>query len=117
MNSHMIITLNLKDGSILLNEYVLNALDWPKQIQILINQAEKKLVLRPCTVEDLGAVVIPNGRIEPCEISARLFLKRIRELVGWEDKLPRACSGEYIPANHAVLFRLEEAQLLDLVQE
>ena len=40
MNSKIFITLNLLDNSILLNEGVLNALDWPRQVQLLINNDE-----------------------------------------------------------------------------
>lgn len=116
MNTQMIMTLNLKDGSILLSRGVLNALDCPKQVQIRINPAEKKLMLRACTVEDRDAVVVPNDQTEAVEISARVFLKKIRELVGWEDKLPRACCGEYLPAHQAVIFNLEDAQPLEFVQ-
>ena len=36
MNSPIILTLNLQDDSILLNEGVLNALDWPRQVQLLM---------------------------------------------------------------------------------
>ena len=116
MNTQLIMTLNFRDGSILLNEGVLAALDRPKQVQIMINQAQKKLMLRTCTVEDRDAVVVPDGQTEPFEISARVFLKKIRELVGWEGKLPRACCGEYLPAHQAVIFNLEDAQPLELVQ-
>ena len=37
MSSNIILTLNLEEDSILLNEGILNALDWPRQIQLLIN--------------------------------------------------------------------------------
>ena len=116
MNTRMIMTLNFRDGSILLNEGVLTALDWPKQVQIMINPTEKKLMLRACTVEDRDAVVVPNDQTEAVEISARVFLKKIRELVGWEGKLPRACCGEYLSAHQAVIFSLEDAQPLELMQ-
>ena len=89
MNTQMFMTLNLKDGSILLSKGVLNALDWPRQVQMMVNPSEKKLMLRACTVEDRDAVVVPDGQTEPFEISARLFMKKIREMVGWEDKLLR----------------------------
>ena len=116
MSSQMIMTLNLADESILLNKGVLEALDWPRQIQILINREEKMLLLRACSMEDRQAVVVPEGCPAPFEISARVFLKRIRQLVGWTDKLPRFCYGEYLPAHQAVRFSLENAQTLEVVQ-
>ena len=41
MSDQIILTLNLTEDSILLNEGLLNALDWPRQIQIMINKTEK----------------------------------------------------------------------------
>ena len=96
--NQMIMTLNLADESILLNKGVLEALDWPRQIQLLINKEEKMLLLRACTMEDTQAVVVPEEPEASFEISARAFLKRIRQLVGWADKQPRLCYGEYLPA-------------------
>ena len=58
MSSNIILTLNLEEDSILLNEGILNALDWPRQIQLLINPETKQLVLRACSVGAAQAVVI-----------------------------------------------------------
>ena len=44
--NQMIMTLNLADESILLNKGVLEALDWPRQIQLLINKDEKAMKSR-----------------------------------------------------------------------
>ena len=114
--NQMIMTLNLADESILLNKGVLEALDWPRQIQLLINKDEKMLLLRACSMEDQQALVVPEESAAPFEISARAFLKRIRQLVGWTDKQPRLCYGEYLPTHQAIRFHLENAQPLELVQ-
>ena len=116
MNSPIILTLNLPEGSLLLNEGILDALDWPRQIQILINEEEKMLLLRACTIDDLQAVVIPEERIVQCEISGRSLLRKIRHAVGWPDNRPRMCYGEYLPAHQAVRFNLLEAQTLEVRQ-
>ena len=114
MNNQIIMTLNMTEDSILLNESVLSALDWPRQVQILINRDEKMLLLRACTVDDLQAVVVPEERALQVEISGRSFLKKIRKLVGWNDDRPRLCCGEYLPAHQAIRFRLAEAQPIDI---
>ena len=114
MSSNIILTLNLEEDSILLNEGILNALDWPRQIQLLINTETKQLVLRACTVEDAHAVVIEADNTQQCEISGRRLLKKISHLVGWEDKQPRMCRGEYLPAHQAVRFNLADAETLEL---
>ena len=114
MDSPIILTLNLLEDSILLNEGVLDALDWPRQVQIMINQDAKMLLLRACTIKDKQAVVIPDERVEQFEISGRYLLKQIRRLVGWEDDSPRMCYGEYLPTHQAIRFNLMEAEPIEL---
>ena len=115
MNTPIILTLNLSEDSILLNEGILDALDWPRLVQILVNKDEKKLLLRACTVDDQEAVVVPEERTQQFEISCRSFLKRVRQSVGWDDNHPRMCYGEYLPTHQAILFRLEDAMPLELI--
>ncbi len=117
MNPNIIMTLNLAGGSILLNEGVLNALDRPKQVQILVNKDEKKLMLRACTIDDLQAVVVPEDSTMQVEISGRTLLQRLRQQVGWEDDRPRMCMGEYIHAHQAICFDLAGAQVLDVTPQ
>ena len=113
MNTPIILTLNLTEDSILLNESVLEALDWPRHVQIMINKEKKKLLLRACTVDDLQAVVLPEERTLCCEISGRSLLRKIKQMVGWEDNRPRVCSGEYLPTHQAIRFNLTEAEPVD----
>ena len=115
--SEPIITLNLEDDTILLNEGVLEALDRPHQVQVLVNMDEKALMLRACTVDDQQAVVIPEENTTQFEISARYFLHKIRILAGWADSRPRMCYGEYLPSHQAVIFDLTAAETLDVEQE
>ena len=117
MNKPIIVTLNLQEETILLNDGVLDALDHPRQVQILVNKEEKKLMLRACTVDDLEAVVVPEERTLQFEISCRSFLKRVRQMVKWEDNCPKMCYGEYLPAHQAILFSLKDAVPVDLVTQ
>ena len=110
----LLMTLNLREDSILLNDSVLNALDHPRQVQILLHKDEKMLLLRACTVDDLQAVVVPESETAMIEISGRSLLKKIRRMVGWEDDLPRLCPGEYLPAHQAIRFSLAEARPVDI---
>lgn len=92
MNSNIILTLNLEEDSILLNEGILTALDWPRQVQLLINPETKQLVLRACTVGDTQAVVIEADEAQQCEISGRSLLKKSATLsVGRIND--RGCAG------------------------
>ena len=117
MNTPILLTLNLLEDSILLNEGVLDALDWPRQVQIMINKDEKMLLLRACTIDDQQAVVVPEERTVQFEISGRSLLRKIRHLVGWEDDRPRLCDGEYLPAHQAIRFSLADAQPIDIDQQ
>lgn len=117
MSQQIILTLNLMEDSILLNEGVLNALDWPRQVQILVNKEDKMLLLRACTIDDQQAVVIPEGHTAQFEISGRSFIRGIKLMLDWEDDRPRMCYGEYLPAHQAILFDLKDAQALDVEQQ
>lgn len=117
MSSSIILTLNLIDDSILLNEGILDALDRPRQVQIMINSEEKMLLLRACTIDDEQALVVPSEHVSQFEISGRSLLKRIRHMVGWEDNQPRMCYGEYLPAHQAIRFNLQEAEPLEWEQQ
>lgn len=114
MNKEILLTMDQWEGSILLNEGVLDALDWPKHIQIYINQNEKMLLLKACSVDDQQAVVMPQEHTMQFEISGRSLLKKIRHLVGWTDALPRVCRGEYLPSHQAVRFHLTEAEPVEM---
>ena len=48
----MILTLDLKHDLFVLDEATLDALGRPKQVQLLINTQQRKLVLRACSAED-----------------------------------------------------------------
>ncbi len=117
MNTPIILTLNLLEDSIMLNEGVLDALDWPRQVQIMINKDEKMLLLRACTIDDQQAVVVPEERTVQFEISGRSLLRKIRQMVGWDDDCPRLCYGEYLPAHQAIRFNLMEAEPVDMDQQ
>ena len=116
MSAPIIMTLNLMEDSILLNEGVIAALDRPRQVQILINSDEKALLLRACTVDDLQAVVMPEENTVQCEISGRSLLKKIKKLTGWKDDAPRLCYGTYLPTHQAILFKLTDAERIDTEQ-
>lgn len=114
MMEPLMITMSLQDDSILLNTAILDALERPRQVQILMNDEARMLVLRACTMDDQQAVVIPGEKVMQFEISGRSLLKRIRKLTGWTDDCSRTIVGEYLPAHQAVRFNLMEAQTLPL---
>ena len=108
------LTLCLEEGSILFNKAVLDTLDHPKQVQMLINEERQMLLVQACTVDDREAIVIPAVTKSEFEMSGHSLLKRIRRLTGWTDEIPRTVFGTYIPSHNAIVFDLMTAQPADL---
>ena len=113
MNNELLLTLNFRDETIMLNEEILNALGRPKQVQIMINSETKRLAMCPCDLDSEEAVVMPTGNVQQFEIGGRSVLRRIRKAAGWKSDLPRICFGEEIPEHRAVCFDLEYAITID----
>lgn len=104
------LTLCLDEDSILLNSAILEALDHPRQVQMLINEDRKTLLLMACTVDDREAIVIPTIPMQQFEMSGHSLLKRICRLTGWTDEQPRVVYGNYISSHQAIVFDLNTAQ-------
>lgn len=108
--NEMLLTLDLKNDLFVLDEATLNALGRPKQVQLLINTQQKKLVLRACGTEDEEAIFLPASPVISTEISGRKLLRNIRANMGWEDKTARICSGKFLPHHKAVCFDLKQVR-------
>lgn len=108
-NSQLLLTMNFHDETMMLNEGILEALGRPRQVQILLNDESKRLLLRPCEVDSNQAIVIPSGSVLQVELGGRQLLRRIRRLAGWETEQPRICVGESIQEYQAVFFDLTRA--------
>ncbi len=108
------LTLCLEEGSILFNKAVLDTLEHPKQVQMLINEERQMLLVQACTVDDREAIVIPAVTKSEFEMSGHSLLKRIRRLTGWMDDQPRTVFGTYIASHTAIVFDLMTAQRADL---
>lgn len=108
------LTLCLEEDSILVSKAILETLEHPRQVQMLINEERQMLLLQACTVDDREAVVIPPDIRMQFEMSGHSLLKRIRRLTGWTDDKPRVIYGNFIPSHHAIVFDLHMAQLATL---
>ena len=104
------LTLCLEEDSILVSKAILETLEHPKQVQMLINEERQMLLLQACTVDDREAVVIPPEVRIQFEMSGHALLRRIRRLTGWSDNRPRVIYGNFIPTHHAIVFDLRAAQ-------
>ena len=110
----LMLTLCLEEDSILVSRAILETLQHPKQVQMLINEERQMLLLQACTVYGREAVVIPPDIMMQFEMSGHALLKRIRRLTGWNDDKPRVIYGNFIPSHNAIVFDLHTAQLAKL---
>lgn len=111
---NLTLVLCLEDDSILVGREVLEVLGAPRQVQLMINAAQKKLLLQACGVTDREAVVVPPQPTLYFAVSGHVILKRIRKLTGWQDPAPRQVSGYQVPGRMAIVFDLETAETVDL---
>lgn len=110
----MMLTLCMEEETILVSRAILEALEFPKQIQMLINDERGMLLLKSCTVHDREAVVIPQQPMLQFEVSGASLLRRVRRLTGWADDCPRVMYGNYLPQHRAIVFELSQAQPAEL---
>lgn len=108
----MNLTLDMRDDLFILDEATLNALGRPRQVQLLINTQQRKLVLRACSAEDEEPIFLPDTPIISTEISGKKLLLNIRNNMGWSDKSTRICPGTYLANHKAVCFDLSKARLV-----
>ena len=110
----LMLTLCLEEDSILVSKAILDTLEHPRQVQMLINEDRQMLLLQSCTVDDREAVVIPPVPMQQFAMSGHSLLKRIRRLTGWTDNRPRVVYGNYISTHNAIVFDLHSAQPIQL---
>ena len=107
----MILTMDMKNNLFVLDDATLDALGRPKQVQLLINTQQRKLVLRACSAEDAEPIFLSAAPIISTEISGRKLLQNIRTNMGWVDTESRICPGTYLPNHKAVCFDLNRVKL------
>lgn len=105
----LMLTLCLEEDSILVSKTIMDTLNHPKQIQMLINEEQKRLLIQACTTNDREAIVVSYGNIPQFEMSGHSLLKRIRKLTGWTDNTPRVVYGVYMPQHEVIIFDLMSA--------
>ena len=104
------LTLCLEEDSILLNQAVLDTMQHPRQVQMLINEERQMLLVQACTIDDREAIVVPTTPMSQFEMSGHSLLRRIRRLIRWMDARPWVVYGTYIESHNAIVFDLNSAQ-------
>ena len=112
MDENLMLVLNPADNSILIDGAVLMALGQPQQIQIMINEDRKMLLVKACTVEDREALVVPITESSEYGVGGRSLIKKVRRLTGWYDDCPARVHGVLVPRYMAVAFALSTLERL-----
>ena len=107
----LMLTLCLEENTILVSTAILDCLGNPRQIQMMINDDRRSLIIHPCDQGDRESILIPERPMYQFEYPGPALLRRIRRLTKWPDTNPRAIYGTYIPLINAVVFDLMEAQI------
>ena len=105
--------LNLREDSLYVGQDVLDVLGSPGQVQMMINENEKKILLQACTVHDREALVVPPQPALYFQISGKSLLKKIRKLMKWEGDQARVLSGRRIQGFYAMEFDMKTAEIWD----
>lgn len=110
-NEPMLITLCPENESLLISKEVLEALENPKHIQLLVNNEQRRLLLQACDITARYAIVIPENNTDSFSMSAHVFLKNIKKLMDWDDDYARIICGAVtvLSGHRAVLFKLDDA--------
>lgn len=110
MNDNLIMTFFLEEGSIILNQGIIEALGKPEHVQVRFNEKTLQLILRACQLEEEQAIVVQKAEMP--ELAGRRLIKKIRTLAGWPDEGTRFVYGVYLPEYNAVGFNLTDARLV-----
>ena len=105
----LLLTMDFNGEAMMLNDGILDALGRPDQVQIMLNREQKRLLIRPCSMDSSQAVVMPQGDAPQAEIGGRSLFRNIKKLAGWKEDRGRICIGEAVPEYSAVCFDLERS--------
>ena len=110
MNDSLILTLCLRENTLLISNAIIEQLGSPSLIQIKMNEADKSLLINPCEYGTRGAVVVPDNHQYQLEMPGRSLIRRIQRITEWPDDNPRVLYGVFIPRLNAIYFSLDAAQ-------
>ena len=110
MNDSLILTLCLRENTLLISNAIIERLGSPSLIQIKMNEADKFLLINPCEYGTRGAVVVPDNHQYQLEMPGRSLIRRIQRITEWPDDNPRVLCGVFIPQHNAIYFSLDAAQ-------
>ena len=100
-------TLTIKENSILFNNAAISKLDQVVYIQMLVNPATEKLVIRPCAEGAKDAIrwcVVKGDKRRSREITCGLFIAKLYDMMKWEQHYRYKLQGARIDYNGETLY-------------
>ena len=82
-NGILLLTLCMKNETVLISHEVLETLENPKHIQVLVNYEKKKLLLQSCEMTDKHAIVVPDDTMDSFLMSGPVLLKSLYRAMEW----------------------------------
>ena len=105
----LLLTLCPESETLLISKEVLEALDNPRHIQVMVNYERKKLLLQSCDMTARDVIVVPEDREDNFLMSGPMFLKKLWQKMDWCGASSRVLCGNKMKNRMAILFDLTEA--------
>ena len=103
----LILAFDPAEDTLMLSNSILELLEHPEYIQLSLDEGNCLLLIRACGKEEEQAVVLEPGMQE---ISGRNVMKKVRQLLRWDDNSPRLAYGVLLHTYNAVLFDLRDME-------
>lgn len=99
-------SITFNGSKLYVNMACLNKLPTVEYVQILINQASRKLVIRPCREDEKDSFrwCSSTGKRKPKQVTCRVFFARLAEMMQWDSAYRYKLLGKLISANQEKLF-------------
>ncbi len=103
-------SITFNNHKVSLNTACLKRLPDVEYVQILINQNEHKLVVRPSSEDEKDAFIwctLSGGKRKPKQITCRVFFAMIIDLMGWNPDYRYKLLGKLIRSGDEYLFAFD----------
>ena len=104
----LILGFDFAERTLILSDSIIEALGHPEYVQLCLDEENCHLMIRVCEKEEAQAIVLEPGITE---ISGRSVMKKVKQLLRWDDDPPRLAYGVLLPTYNAVLFDLRDAEM------
>ena len=116
-NKNPIISINLKYSWIVIHKLTLKLLGNPEYIQILVNPAEKSIVLCRSTEKDHLAQHVRKDVFTSCKVTYRihshLLVKGLQKTYpAWNNENTYQIKGKFMPALNIIKFRMKDSEIV-----